>query len=257
MSGRLIARSAVLFVSLVVLGMLLKTTDLGSLLDTAWIDADIKGQGAAGKALFVAAGAAFVAVGLPRQAVAFLGGYAFGLVEGSALALMAQAIGCATAFVYARFIARDWVAKRISDRMRRIDAFLASNTFAMTLLIRFLPVGNNLMVNLTAGVSGAGALAFIGGSALGYIPQTVIFALVGSGIDIDPLFRIGLAVVLFAASGVMGIWLYRRHRHGRHLDEALEREIGVAEDDADAAADAAADVAAEATEARPETVTER
>ena len=134
------------------------------------------------------------------------------------------------AFIYARFIGREWVTRRISERMRRIDAFLANNTFAMTLLIRFLPVGNNLMVNLTAGVSGAGALAFIGGSALGYIPQTVIFALVGSGIDIDPVFRIGLAVVLFAVSGAMGVFLYRRHRRGHRLDQELEREIGVDDD---------------------------
>lgn len=92
----------------------------------------------------------------------------------------------------------------------------------MTLLIRFLPVGSNLLTNLVAGVSAVRWLPFMAGSALGYIPQTLIFVLLGSGIHIDPVFRISLSVALFVVSGGLGVYLYRRYRHGKRLDDALE-----------------------------------
>ena len=45
------------------------------------------------------------AVGVPRQAVAFIGGYAFGAMAGTALALVAQLLGCAASFYWARAVA--------------------------------------------------------------------------------------------------------------------------------------------------------
>lgn len=86
-------------------------------------------------------------------------------------------------------------------------------------------MGSNLITNLAAGVAGVRGIPFFAGSILGYLPQTVVFALLGSGIQVDPVFRIGASVVLFVASGVMGVWLFRRFRHGRHLDAATEAVI--------------------------------
>jgi hypothetical protein len=54
-----------------------------------------------------------------------------------------------------------------------------------------------------------------------------VFALVGSGISLDPLYRIALGVLVFLVSGMLGIVLFRNFRHGRHLDEELEHELGV------------------------------
>jgi len=93
----------------------------------------------------------------------------------------------------------------------------------MALLIRLLPAGSNLLTSLTAGVSSAPALPFIAGSALGFIPQTFIFALTGTGVSIDPAMRIGLSVVLFLISAALGIYLYRRFRHGRSAGVEIDR----------------------------------
>ena len=89
----------------------------------------------------------------------------------------------------------------------------------MTLLIRFLPAGSNLLTNLAAGVSKVGAMPFILGSAIGYIPQTAVFALVGSGIGVDHFWRFSLSVLLFLICGGLGIHLYRRYRHGKSLHD--------------------------------------
>jgi len=226
MSAKVLLRGLAFFLSFVLLGLALKTTGLGSVLNEAWIDRWVRGHGLEGELLFLGVGAAATAVGIPRQLVAFLGGYAFGFVPGTLLATAAAAGGCVIAFLYARLLGRDMVKHRFPDRIRRIDDFLSDNPFMMTLLIRFLPLGSNLATNLAAGVSSVRAWPFIAGSALGYIPQMLVFALVGSGIALDPAFRISVSAVLFVASGVLGVHLYRKYRHGKTLDAALERELG-------------------------------
>jgi len=225
MSVKILVRSSALFVALLLFGVVLKKTGFGAFFDEAWIDRAVRGQGLSGVALFVGMGWGLTSIGLPRQLVAFLGGYAFGFVTGTGLSLAAATLGCITAFLFARLLARDWVARRMSGRIKRIDAFLSDNPFTMTLLIRFLPLGSNFLTNLAAGVSGARAFPFFAGSCLGYIPQMVVFALVGSGISLDPEIRITLSAVLFVASGALGITLYRKYRHGKTFDEGLERQI--------------------------------
>jgi len=225
MTMKLVFKGAALFLSLVAVVFALKLSGFDAVLDEKWIDTHVRGQGLQGEVLFLIMGAAFTAVGLPRQFIGFLGGYAFGLVIGGLMAVLAVVLGCAVAFFYARFLGRSLVADRFPDKVQRIDGFLAQNPFSMTVLIRFLPVGSNLVTNLAAGVSSVPALPFFAGSALGYIPQQVIFALIGSGIDVQTELRVGLAAVLFVASGLIGVWLYRKYRHGRAHDAAVVEDL--------------------------------
>ena len=226
MNSKILIRSLALFVFLVLLGVVLKATDLGGIFDEAWIDADVRGQGWTGTLIFLAVGWAMTSCGLPRQLVAFLAGYAFGFAHGTGLSLVATTLGCMTAFSFARLVGRDLVARRISGRIKRFEDFLGENPFTMTLLIRFLPLGSNFLINLAAGVSSVRAFPFFAGSAIGYVPQMVIFALVGSGISLDPVFRIGFSAVLFILSGFLGIYLYRKHRHGKTFDDKIESQLG-------------------------------
>ena len=235
MNPKFLLRGLLLMTSLAALGFLFKTTALGDFLDTAWVDSEVRGKGLAGSILFVAAGAAFTGVGLPRQILSFLGGYAFGFIAGTGLALLSTVAGCVGAFYYARFLGRQPVLAKFPRRIGKIDDFLSDNPLSMTLLIRLLPVGSNLVVNLAAGVSGIGAASFLAGSAIGYLPQTIVFALVGSGINVEPSFRISLSVVLFVASSVLGVSLYRKYRRGKSLDEELDRVLAEPGSDAPAA----------------------
>ena len=225
---RVLIKGLMVLVVLVAIGYAIKVSGVGDLLTTEWIDARIKGQGLAGEVLFVLVGAAITAIGLPRQAVAFMGGYAFGLVEGTALSVVAAALGCASTFLFARLVARDFVSRRLTGRFARADAFLSRNTFSTTFAIRLLPVGSNVLLNLAAGAAKVPFVAFVGGSALGYIPQMVIFALVGSGINVEPELRITAGAALFIVAGIIGVRLYKRHRREVHLDAGIDAEIDAA-----------------------------
>lgn len=231
MNLHVLLRGLLLIASLIGLGYLLEITQFGASLNEAWIDSEVRGKGMSGEALFVAAGGLFTALGLPRQAVAFLGGYAFGFITGTALGLLAALFGCASAFYYARLLGRGFVAARFPHKIKKLDDFLRGNPFSMALLIRLLPVGSNAATNLVAGVSSVRGLPFFAGSALGYIPQTAVFALIGSGIQLDPVLRIGAGIALFLASGILGVWLYRKYRRGKTSDEEIERELKQANGD--------------------------
>ena len=202
-------------------GLLLKVTPLGSIFQETAIDQFVKGRGFAGQVIFMAAGAVLTAIGFSRQAVAFMGGYAFGLPYGIGISLVATAIGCSLTFYYARFLGHDAIVRRFSKRIQHIDAFLSDHPFTMTLLIRFLPVGSNVLTNVAAGLSSVSGIVFVIASAIGYIPQTVIFALLGSGFNLDTWHNIGLSVLLFIASGLIGVHLYRKYRRGKRLGDIM------------------------------------
>ncbi|MND01260.1 hypothetical protein D3C83_201920 [compost metagenome] len=69
------------------------------------------------------------------------------------------------------------------------------------------------------------ALPFLLGSLLGYVPKTFVFALAGSGIDAGSHSRVALAAAVFVVSGALGVWLYRRYRHGKTLGEEVEKAL--------------------------------
>ena len=224
LSPRVLLKGLAFIAVLVLLGFLVEQ---GGWLDETWIDSAVRGKGLAGEVLFVGVAALATALGLPRQLVSFLGGYAFGLLTGGALALAATVLGCALAFYYARLLGRRMLryGAPARGRVRKLNAFVSDNPLTMTLLIRLLPIGSNLAVNLAAGLSSVRATSFLAGSALGYLPQTLVFALLGSGIKVEPGLRVGLAVALFVLSGLLGAHLYRRYRRGRSLDEELESDL--------------------------------
>lgn len=215
-------RGIFLILSLIGIGLLLKSVGLDHLFERHWIDANVRGHGARGYVLFLAAGAVMTAVGLPRQMVAFFGGYAFGVMLGLLLGAVAALGGCILSFYYARLFGRSLVRRMFPEKLQRFDDFIGGHPFSMTLLVRLLPVGSNLVTNLIAGVSRISKLAFFGGSFVGYLPQTLVFALAGSGLTVGSQWQIAVSIVLLIVSGVLGVRLYRRTRHGRSYARELE-----------------------------------
>ena len=196
--------------------MLLGLVALGLILRGLGFDprSAVEAAGRQGPAGFVAFGALACAVGVPRQIVSVAAGYAFGVWPGTLLALAAETLGCAATFWWARLLGRRaasaFLQRREGGRLHRLDQFLAGSAFTATLTLRLLPVGNNLALTLLAGVSGVAALPFIAASCIGYVPQTVVFALAGAGAGVSDGAQLALAAVLLVASIGLGLLLWRR-----------------------------------------------
>jgi len=209
-----LARSVLLLAGLAGLGFALNAIHGG--LDSEQLAQSLTGQGMRGQALFVVLVAGLCAAGLPRQIASFSAGYAFGLWPGIPLVMAGLILACAVDFAWARLVARDWARRRVlgrlGGRLARMDAFLAANPFTTTLIVRLLPVGSNVGFSLLAGVSAVRAVPFLAASAIGYLPQTLVFTLLGSGVGVADWARITLGGVLFLASILLGIVLFRRNR---------------------------------------------
>ncbi|MGB5259569.1 MAG: VTT domain-containing protein [Gammaproteobacteria bacterium] len=200
---------------LMVLLLVLLSALLGDVLDRNWIDVYIRGQGLAGQAMFIAATCLLMSLGLSRQLVAFLAGYGFGFLPGLLLSMIAVTTACLLTFSVARLLLRDFLLRYYSARIHRIDCFIHQHTFPVTLLFRLLPLGSNWLVNIAAGASDVRSVPFFLGSMLGYLPQMLIFALVGSGSRIGQFWQIALTMALLVAAAGLGYWLYGRyHRQG-------------------------------------------
>ncbi|MFP5410540.1 MAG: TVP38/TMEM64 family protein [Gammaproteobacteria bacterium] len=232
MRARVVLKGLALIASLALLGYFFSTSELGSSVNEAWVDARVRGHGSSGALLFLLVGGVFISIGLPRQIMAFLGGYAFNITLGTLFGALAALLGCMLAFAYARFLGKDLLRARLGERVARFDRFVHDHPVSMTVLIRLLPVGSNLATNLAAGISSIRARHFFAGTFVGYLPQTVVFALVGSGVHVAPALTFSLAVGLFIASGALGVWLYRRFRHGESLGARLDSELETAIEDA-------------------------
>lgn len=208
----LLGRGLILILTLVGIGLLIKLVGINHLLQTEWLDQQIRGQGLNGIILFLLIGSVVTAIGFPRQLLSFASGYAFGFIFGTGLALFASINGAIITFQYARFMGQNFLIKRFPQPIKKIDHILSQRTVIMTLILRLSPFTNNLATNLAAGISSVKSLPFFISSILGYLPQTLIFALLGSGFNIDPYMRTLISILLFVISTVLGAGLWYHYR---------------------------------------------
>ncbi|NHN88680.1 TVP38/TMEM64 family protein [Acetobacter sp. LMG 1627] len=177
-------------------------------------------QGVGGRLLFCLAGAVWCLFGLPRQLLCFAAGVTYGLVEGTALATLCTVTGSVGCFFWARWGGREWVRLHMERKQEtpgfllrhlgRVTAMLQRHPFEAIVILRLLPVGSSLLLNLFAGVTGVAFAPFAAATLVGSLPQTVIFVLLGSGAQFGGMGRAVTAIILFIVSGWVGYRLLRR-----------------------------------------------
>jgi len=208
-------------VTMILLGLLINYVLTVTDFNQAWVDSQVKNKGALGILYFTLLCMITTACGLPRQLTAFLGGYAFGILNGTLLATLGVTLGCILSFYFARIFARSTIKKRFPSKVSGIDHFLDHHAFTKTIIIRLFPIGSNLITNLVVGVTHAKASHFIAGSFIGYLPQMIIFAIAGSGVEVLSYWKIGISVVLFIISSLLSARLYRQYKMDAKTRESL------------------------------------
>ncbi|MFK8077906.1 MAG: TVP38/TMEM64 family protein [Granulosicoccus sp.] len=181
-----------------------------------WIPAEqwgiaLESKGVTGMVIFVAAGMLATSAGLPRQLVAFIAGIAYGVATGVVLSLVAALLGCyLTVNVSKRFFAKG-VLRRYPSFIAKVDALVQNDVFVKILALRLQPLGTNLLTNVCVGFTSISIKAFMGATAVGYVPQMLVFALLGSGIRVGSNVQLILSLVLLIISILLGFLIYRRH----------------------------------------------
>lgn len=220
-ANRALLKGLLILVSMILLGLLINTLLSATDFNQTWIDSQVRNQGSRGILYFILFCTLTTACGLPRQLTAFLGGYAFGVLNGALLATLGVTLGCILSFYFARIVAKSFIRKKFPNKVSGIDRFLHHHAFTKTIIIRLLPIGSNLITNLVVGVTHAKGSHFITGSFIGYLPQMIIFAIAGSGVEVLSVWKIGLSVALFVISSLLSARLYRQYKMDKQTRESL------------------------------------
>jgi uncharacterized membrane protein YdjX (TVP38/TMEM64 family) len=190
---------------------LLKFTSWGETLqDYEWVRLKISQSTYFGTLVFVLVGGLLTVIGFPRIALSALGGFIYGFIFGCIWGILGTMVGCVLSYYYAKHMGREFVEKKIPEKYKKYDAFLKDYSFSMTLAIRLFPIGNNMVTNLLAGVSSVVPYRYFLATFIGYIPQTLIFSLLGSGIRKETWLRITLSAGLFILSVLIMMFLRKR-----------------------------------------------
>ena len=172
---------AVAIAALIIFANMLGITDyINSALQTTleWIDS----LGVWGPVIFIGI-YILAAVVLISGAVLTLGaGVLFGVVQGSIYVSIASTLGATAAFLVGRYIAREWVAKRIESnpKFKAVDAAVAKEGWKIVGLTRLSPVFPYVFLNYAYGVTQVSLKDFFLASWIGMMPGTVMYVYLGS-----------------------------------------------------------------------------
>lgn len=124
---------------------------------------------------------AVAAFSLPGAAILTLaGGAIFGLLTGFVIISFASSIGALLAFLSARFLFRDAIKKRFSDKLAPIEKGIEKDGAFYLLSLRLVPLFPFFVVNLLMGLTNLPARTFYFFSQLGMIPGTLAFVYAGT-----------------------------------------------------------------------------
>ncbi|SOD40376.1 FAD-dependent oxidoreductase [Nitrosovibrio sp. Nv4] len=121
------------------------------------------------------------ALSLPGAGVMTLaGGAIFGLGVGAPVAVLSASAGATLAFWMARYVFRDVVQQRFSDRMTAVDAGIRRDGALYLFTLRLVPVFPFFVINLLMGLTAIQTGTFFWASLLGMLPGTAIYANAGT-----------------------------------------------------------------------------
>jgi uncharacterized membrane protein YdjX (TVP38/TMEM64 family) len=172
---------AVAIVAVVVaLVMATQRFDLQALLRDAltWIS----GLGPVGALIFVSLYILACVLLLPGSILTLGAGVVFGVVNGSIAVSIGATLGATCAFLAGRYLARDWVAKRIAgkEKFKAVDEAVAREGWKIVLLTRLSPVFPFNLLNYAFGLTQVSIRHYFFASWLGMIPGTVMYVYIGS-----------------------------------------------------------------------------
>jgi uncharacterized membrane protein YdjX (TVP38/TMEM64 family) len=172
---------------------------------------------AAGSPVLAVVAIALLAVALfPRAGVAVLAGAVFGPVAATGYVLTGTLVGAAVAFGVGRVLGRDFLDRltvRRGGRLARVDGWLGRRSFVAVVLARVLPVVPFGLLSYGFGATRVPLATFLAGTAVGILPSTFLYAVVGSAASdpTSPLFlaATGLTAVLAVGGAVIVGHLHR------------------------------------------------
>ncbi len=173
--GRLIVLAVLAVIVVAALVFFDIRTHLGAML--GWIE----DQGGAGVVIFLLLYVAAAVLFVPGSILTLGAGAVYGVVKGSVLVSLAATLGACAAFLVGRYLARDWVARKLEgkERFRAMDEAVAREGWKIVGLTRLSPVFPFNLLNYAFGLTKVSFRAYALASWIGMLPGTVMYVYLG------------------------------------------------------------------------------
>ncbi len=162
------------------------------------------------------------ALSIPGATVLTLAsGFIFGLVGGTIFVSICSTVGATLAFLVSRFLLRDFVSRKFSSGIQKIDAGIQREGAFYLLALRLVPVFPFFMVNLAMGLTSIRVMTYAFVSQIGMLAGTIAYVNAGTQLSqisslkglLSPQILLSFAfigVLPLVAKGLMNAWKNRR-----------------------------------------------
>ncbi|MEZ6010649.1 MAG: TVP38/TMEM64 family protein [Hyphomonas sp.] len=157
--------------------------------------------------------------GMPQFALIAAAVAVFGPWAGATYSWIATLISGAMTFYVGRLTGEEAFRRYAGKSANRIAGFIGRNAFVASAVVRNVPTGPFLLVNMAFGVSRAGFWPYMAGMAVGTLPKIVLIAFAGRSLLAALQGNVFTAVLAAVASigvyAVIALWLRRRNEKSR------------------------------------------
>jgi uncharacterized membrane protein YdjX (TVP38/TMEM64 family) len=115
------------------------------------------------------------AVGAPGVVPTLAGGAIFGVVRGMLYNTIGANLGALLAFLVARYLGRDYIARLLRGRAADLDEKIAVHGLRTILYLRLIPLVPFNALNFGAGISRVSLRDYVLGSLIGMLPGTLVY----------------------------------------------------------------------------------
>lgn len=119
---------------------------------------------------------------LPGSILTLGAGFVYGLIKGFVIVSVASTLGATCAFLVGRYLARDWVARKVEGnrKFKSIDEAVGEAGWKIVGLTRLSPVFPFNMLNYAYGLTKVSLRDYFLASWIGMMPGTVMYVYFGS-----------------------------------------------------------------------------
>lgn len=164
------------------------------------------------------------ALSLPGATILTLaGGAIFGFLTGTILVSFASTIGATLAFLTSRFLLRDFVQTKFSERIRIINEGVEKEGSFYLFTLRLIPLFPFFLVNLVMGLTPIKTITFFVVSQIGMLAGTAVFVNAGTELaQIESLngilsLRLILSFALIGLLPLISKWIIGSIKANKHL----------------------------------------
>lgn len=111
------------------------------------------------------------------------GGFLFGVYWGTLYVLMGATVGATLLCMIVQFGLKDSIAGRSNKWVIKMRQGFKQDAFQYLLILRLVPLFPFWAVNIVAGILKVPLTTFFWATALGIVPGTVVYILIGNGLD--------------------------------------------------------------------------